>query len=141
MDARFDSRIMHNIIDQGPHTMKLRILPHKGDWRCANVPRIALQFNVPPITHIEPNHPGKRNLVDSFLEVSQDNVIVCAIKKAERDDCLVIRAYESFGMETKCDFDLKFLKVKFSANFSPFEIKTFKILSSGEARETNLLED
>ncbi|MCX8065466.1 MAG: glycosyl hydrolase-related protein [Candidatus Hydrogenedentes bacterium] len=138
--ARVNSKALYQIVDQGYRNMKLRVFPHKGNWQSANTPREAFQFNIPLIPQFEPNHTGLRKPVGTFLKVDQDNVIISAIKRSEFGNSIIIRAYETLGLETTCNFKLNFLGLDFESHFSPFEIKTFKI-ADGEVKETNLLED
>ncbi len=138
--ARVDYRIPYPIIDQGPTTMRLRILPHKGNWKNANSPYVAFQFNVPFIVQFEPNHDGKRGSTGTFLRVDKYNIVISVLKKGERGDYVILRAYETMGIETDCSLYLNFLGLNFNAHFSPFEIKTFKVIDN-EVIETNLLED
>lgn len=138
--VRVDAKNVYPIIDQGVHTFGIRVLPHKGDWRSVNLPRVAMQFNVPIISQFESNHNGIRKTLESFLEVDKENIIVSTLKKSERDNSLIIRAYESFGTATDCNIKLNFWGLSFKTHFSPFEIKTFKCIN-GKIKETNLLED
>jgi alpha-mannosidase len=76
------------------------------------------------------------------VEVSRDNVIVSAIKKAEDNDDLIIQCYESAKKATDAEILLPKWNRTIKASFRPGEIKTFRVPNNAElpVRETNLLE-
>ena len=45
-------------MDQGRQTFLVRLVPHAGDWRDADVVRLAAELNQPPFALIETFHDG-----------------------------------------------------------------------------------
>jgi alpha-mannosidase len=67
---------------------------------------------------------------------------VTVLKRAEDDDALVVRAYESAGRAGSATIELPLLERTIQADFGAHEIKTFRVpRDPGEPiAETNLLE-
>jgi alpha-mannosidase len=74
--------------------------------------------------------------------VDKGQVIVSAVKEAEDQDGIVIRAYETLKQPVDAEISLDFMGRKIRLHFAPCEIKTVKIPydRSKEASETNMLE-
>ena len=113
-----------------------------GSWQEANTPDMAYRLNVPVVTACGGNDVG------SFVKVEAENVIVEAVKAAEKEDGVVIRVYECFGRRTSgVKLALGFAAEKaevvniledkladtnvcggvITFDMKPYEIKTFKI--------------
>lgn len=60
-------------------------------------------------------------MADSFLSVSEDNIVITVIKKAEDSDALAIRAVETAGRKTNCLISLPKWKRTIKTAFIPFE--------------------
>lgn len=75
----------------GTHTFRYAVYPYTGTWKKAKVWRQAHQHNVPPRAVLTEQHPGELPRSRSFVSVEPENVIVTAVKKAERSDALVVR--------------------------------------------------
>jgi len=82
--------------DQGHHAFTYSLLPHEGDFRSAGTIREAYALNQPLVAT---EACGDGSLPDSFSLVSCDHpgVILETVKKAEADDGMIVRMYESFG--------------------------------------------
>lgn len=132
----------YTFIDQGIQTFNYRILPHEGSWETSGVVKRAWELNQRPTVLIETYHEGPLPQSDSYLSIDADNVIVGAVKKAEDNDDLIIRAYETNRIATKTIIRLPKLGREIEASFGPCEIKTFRVPtdSSQPVTETNLLE-
>ena len=129
--------------DLGEHWFTYSLLPHQGDWRDGETVRRAYELNVPMIARLT----GKPSSDKAFLSVDAPNVIIEVVKKAEREDALVVRMYECAGINAdfrlamdfpvgkamECDLlerDLKTLKPdkgSIPLTMRPFEIKTVKL--------------
>jgi alpha-mannosidase len=74
--------------------------------------------------------------------VQPENIIVTVIKRAEDNDDLIIRCYESAKTATEASISLPRWNREIVAQFGPSEIKTFRIPREPKlpVRETNLLE-
>ncbi len=139
---RFSVSSNYPIIDQGWHEVGLRLVPHLGSWQNSRVIKSAWEFNVPSIVHYEHPHAGKRGLTATLLGTEAENILISVVKKSEGNKDLIIRAYETHGIETLTNLHLPFAQLFFPLKFKPFEIKTVRIdLKKREITETNLLEE
>jgi alpha-mannosidase len=84
--------------ERGRHTFSYMLFSHKGGIEEAA--RRGMEFNFPPITHLTTTHGGRLPPEKSFLTLSPSNVLLVALKKAERGKNLVVRIYEASGRET-----------------------------------------
>lgn len=132
----------YSFIDQGIQQFNYRMYPHMGSWETAGTVKKAMELNQRPTAIIETYHAGQLPQKDSFVTVDQDNIIVSAIKKAEDNDDLVIRCYETNRVETKAKIHLPKWNRTIEATFGPCEIKTFCVPKRDDLpiRETNLIE-
>jgi alpha-mannosidase len=132
----------YSFMDQGVQRFTYALLPHTGSWEDAGTVQRAAELNQPPILQVESLHAGPLPQKDSYLSVDQDNVIVTALKRAEDNDDLVLRCYETSRSPTEVTIRLPRWNRVIRASFKPGEIKTFCIPAdeSMPARETNLLE-
>ena len=91
---------------------------------------------------IETYHKGELPQTDSYVSVDADNVMVSAMKKAEDNDDLIIRAYETARTSTRAVIKLPKWNRTIEADFGPCEIKTFRIPKDASLpiAETNLIE-
>lgn len=100
--------------DMGKHIISYALMPHSKTFQQAGVIQLAYQLNYPlhifPTSHLA--KPGASHYVTnahrvlplemheslSWFQVSDPAIVIETVKKAEdRDDCLVVRMYESFG--------------------------------------------
>ncbi len=88
--------------DRGDHTLTYSLLPHKGDWRAAETVRRSYELNVPIIASCSQLSMEPK----SYISADAPNVVVETIKKAEKEDSLIIRMYEAHGIDA--DFSMKF---------------------------------
>ncbi|MGQ9629375.1 MAG: glycoside hydrolase family 38 C-terminal domain-containing protein [bacterium] len=95
--------------DQGVHSIVYSIYPHEGDWREAETPRRGEEINRPlvavPLSRDSGAHSGREDLPEekSFVSVTPRNAMVSSLKRAEDDNGLVIRIYESEGREADAE--------------------------------------
>lgn len=136
--------------DQGIHEMTYSIYPHKGDWRAAGTVRRARELNEPMVGLVVAAHSGALPAAKSFVSVSPANIVTTALKKAEDDDNLILRFYETNGhpceavvstglpvqyymetdlMERPIGNKLPIQNGIFRVDVGKFEIKTFKLLA------------
>jgi alpha-mannosidase len=130
--------------DRGMQEFTYALLPHDGDFSVEGVVRPAYELNVPLGARC-----GASAIADgvSFCHVSHPNLIVEAMKKAEKDDAIIVRLYEAagsrgeatlnFGGKVKKAYVCNLMEENGSAakvkndsinfTFRPFEIKTFKV--------------
>ncbi|MEZ0537921.1 alpha-mannosidase [Caldicellulosiruptoraceae bacterium PP1] len=133
--------------DRCIHNFTYSIYPHKGSWNQSDVIKEADFLNNQVIVTFKENNGGILPTTFSFISVDNKNIIIDTIKKAEDDNALIIRAYESkqtrgyatftLAKEIKQCFEVNFVEeepkpIEFSNNsfvayFEPYKIKTFKI--------------
>ncbi len=139
--------------DIGEQRFIYSLYPHKGDWKTSNTPRKGLELNHRLISSYINN--SKENITSplpsekTYVSVDKTNVIISCFKKAEKDDDLIVRLYETKGIIIKTYIDLGFniidahevnlieekvdnpeLEIrnnKIGFKLNPYEIKTLKI--------------
>ncbi len=82
------------LADKGRHVFIYALLPHEGGFAAETVVREAYQLNVPATTVTAPAGAGRAGS-PSFCTVSNPNVVLETIKKAEEGDAIVLRLYEA----------------------------------------------
>lgn len=123
-------------MDQGRQTFLVRLVPHAGEWREADVVRRAAELNQPAFALIETYHEGPLPQHASFGSDGGGDVVLTVLKAGE-DGGLAVRAYETGGRASRARLEV--LGVAIEAELGPHEIKTF-VLRDGAAVETDLLE-
>jgi alpha-mannosidase len=133
--------------DRGRHEFTYALFPHEGDHRRGRVVQAAADFNDP--LRCRPVSPGSGTLPvrGSFLSVDAPGIMIEAVKKAEDDEGLIVRFYESYGQATSAvvQFGHPVARAeivdlleensqpvpvaggKVALSFRPFEIKSLKI--------------
>lgn len=161
-DSKYGHKIKDNVIDlnllrsseypgvsadRGDHTFVYSLYPHDGNEIVENINEKAYELNIAP--RVYPVHISKGLLKKelSTMEISSNNIIVEAVKKAEDDNDVIVRLYESKGAATNCEvkFNLDISQVslvnlmeesmeelpmegnKINLSMKPFEICTLKI--------------
>ncbi len=127
----------YHYMDQGLSSFRFALLPHQGTWREADTVRQALMFNMPPVAAETYLHKGEWPGIQSFGEVSEPNIDLCAMKEAEDDEAIIVRLYETSGRST--DAVLTLMDVDYPVTMGAFEIKTLRV-RDGEAVEVDLIE-
>ncbi len=129
-------------MDQGEQTFRLRIVPHPGDWRQADLPRQADLLLAPPIVTYQGIHDGSLPKQGSFLHVKGSGIRIAALKQAETNEEWILRCVESFGRRTVAEIDFPTFQRTWQGVFAPFEIKTLRVNpKNGRIRTVNLLEE
>ena len=128
--------------DQGIHTFKMLLVPHRGSWQENQIVRKAEEFLSPPITIYQGIHGGSMPKAGSFISVDNESIIITAIKQAEEGDDLIIRCVETSGAGTSATIDFSFVNRKWTGSFKPCEIKTLRLnCKTRDVKEVNLLEE
>ena len=132
----------YSYIDHGIQRFRYTILPHAGSWDEANTVRRAAELNQRAIALVTTQHAGPLPHQASFLAVDRDNLVVSAVKKAEDNDDLIVRCYETAAMTTRGVIQLAAWNRVIQAEFKPCEVKTFRIPAdpSQPVLEVNLIE-
>ena len=128
------------------HTFEYAVQPHDGDWRQAEMYKLAQEFHHLPIP-IQADSKGDLAPEFSFLKLSPNNIILSALKKAEDTDEVILRFFETKGEATEAEVELfkdikgltladllereerelPFSGNKFRIEMKPFEIVTLKL--------------
>jgi alpha-mannosidase len=135
--------------DMGRHVFTYALLPHGGDLREGEVVENAYALNTPPIVRaITGNKQGRLPLERSFFEVDNAAVFIEAIKRAEKEEAVIVRLYEAHNTRGTvtltttlpvkkaylCDlmesnvFELPLSSGEVTLPIHPFEIVTVKLL-------------
>lgn len=134
-----DPKGHYSFIDQGIQRFNYTILPHVGSWEYAPTVRRAAELNQRPVALFATFHAGKLPQSASYAQAEPINVVVSVIKKAEDNDDLIVRAYETACIATHAT--IRVLDRTIESDFGPCEIKTFRLpKDGGKVVETNLLE-
>ncbi|MGI5989711.1 MAG: alpha-mannosidase [Lachnospiraceae bacterium] len=84
--------------DQGEHDVTYSLFVHEGGWREAGVPQEAYMLNCPP--KVLPLEKAQTGRSWQLLDLSDMNVFVETVKRAEDGKGIVLRAYENWGRRT-----------------------------------------
>lgn len=123
--------------DRGRHRFRYALYPHRGSFSGGDTIKEAYHFNMEPVIY-------DGSIAFEHLAAPHDrNIVVETIKKAEGEDGIIIRAYESLGVETstgistsidytgsvECDMlENAISEVSLEhLNFKPFEVKTIML--------------
>lgn len=95
--------------DAGSHEFYYALVPHAGDYAAAGIEKRGREFNNPLIVRgIAETGGDELPLANSFIDFdATDNVIVTAVKKAERDDSIVVRLAETAGKKGEASVSIK----------------------------------
>lgn len=130
--------------DLGRHIFSYSLLPHNGSLYDAGVIREAYSFNQPLISSsIEPA-AGSLPETYSLVSCDQANIILDTVKKAENDDSMILRLYDSFNIRTNatvhtapgftkailCDMmERELEEIPFDGDAFTVPVKNFEILT------------
>lgn len=144
----FTKETRQDLQDIGRNVFSFAIYSHEKGFENGTQKYSEIYAN--PYLSITTDYRNKRSLKDSvsFCKISNDNVIIRAIKLCEDDDSFIIRVNEAAGREQRnvslkmlgeiCSVqlvtaleepisDLKVTNGRLRFNMKPFEVKTFKI--------------
>jgi alpha-mannosidase len=80
----------------GEHSYSCSIYPYRGDWRDAQIHRRDFEVRQPLYSLKLDKKPDFDEYSSSIL-LEPDNLVVSAIKKAESDDSVILRFFETKG--------------------------------------------
>lgn len=115
-------------LDQGISSFTYGLYPHRGSWEDAKTVQRGIQLNQPPIALFETYHKGDLPSTGSFVSVSEENIIVSAIKLAEDGSGdIILRLYETVKRHTMARLSIPALNREIDLTFTPCEIKTLRL--------------
>ena len=167
-DCKYGYKVLENVIDLnllrspthpdpdadlGFHEFTYSLLPHTGDLIHSNVQEQAIQLNQNPALF-----PGFESIEAKVpLTVEGQGVTLEVLKKAEKEACIILRLVERLGCETIAKVSLTDANATIvetdlmewneldslgkgvaSIPMKPFEIRTFKILSTNFKNPKNI---
>jgi alpha-mannosidase len=86
--------------DRGHHHFSYWLYPHAGDWKSALTVHHGYEDNYRLTAMQVGRHEGALPARHSFISVSPANVVLTAVKKAEDNNALIFRVYESAGQKS-----------------------------------------
>lgn len=130
--------------DKEDHSFTFSLYPHKGGWREAGTVAQAYYLNNPLQTVVKKTEGGILAKEFSFVTCQEPNVVVEAVKQAEKGNGIIVRLYECCDRRTKAELrfglplrsaavcnmleeeaqPLAFEKDTLKLSFRPYEIKT-----------------
>ena len=128
--------------DIGAHEFSYSLMPHSGDWRQADVPQKAYEFNIP--VEAEALCGGNQEVKTPFACVNVPNVMIENVKGALNGEGTIIRLYECHGARTKAKLTLAVApkealfdslmeddleRAPFDGNVLSYEFKPYEILT------------
>jgi alpha-mannosidase len=158
----FTKETRQDLQDIGRNVFTFAIYSHKNGFENDTQKYSEIFANPYPCIEAKGIHKGKFGDRISFCNISNDNVIVRAIKLAEDDDSFIIRINEAVGKEQR-NVSIKMLSEIVEAqlctaleepikelnvinggirfNMKPFEVKTFKIKCKNADAEKSSIEE
>ncbi len=93
-----------NAQELGEHTYRYSVYPHGGDWRKAQIHRRGFETSQP----LSSFQLDRRPLAEEYrgMTLEPDNLVLSALKKAEDDDALIIRFFETCGKSCTAKLNL-----------------------------------
>jgi alpha-mannosidase len=94
--------------DRGRQELLYSVLPHRRDWKSAEVVRRGFELSNPLITRVPMVHSGALPKVHSFIKVGPSNVILSAVKKemGYAEWGLILRLYETNGEKAEAKIEV-----------------------------------
>lgn len=146
--AQYKEASAQHLMEIGLNRFGFAVYPHSGSPEASGVQLAAAQFNQPMAVFTVGKHKGKLGKEFSFAKVSDGNVLIRCIKKAQYSDEIIVRVNEGCGRVTKgvelelaaaiesateCYGDERYLKPanvengKLVFDMQPNEIRTFAL--------------
>ncbi|MDP6124205.1 MAG: glycoside hydrolase family 38 C-terminal domain-containing protein [Candidatus Latescibacteria bacterium] len=86
--------------DLGEHAIRMSVMPHSGGWTPADAIKAGSALNQPLVVVGADVHEGPLPISRESISFDAPNVILAAVKKAEGEDAVIIRMYETEGRDT-----------------------------------------
>ncbi|WP_130859037.1 alpha-mannosidase [Gracilibacillus phocaeensis] len=129
--------------DRAEHAFTYSFYPHQGDFIAGDVYKEGYELNV-PVRSTELEGAQQNNNTSSFVQIEGNHVMLATLKKAENDNDIIIRLYETSGSHSQVQLLLNIdveeiietnlleepkqaIDLGQPIRFQPFEIKTFKV--------------
>ncbi len=93
--------------DMGRHDFTYAFLPYKGSFTVENVVRHGYDLNIPLTAEFVKSQSGLSQIW-SFFQIDNPNIILETVKKAEKEDALILRLYNASAGEQCAEFSTAF---------------------------------
>lgn len=132
--------VRYHYVDQGEHQFRLRLIPHKSEWRTVEPDRVAMAWHEPLTAMPVQAQPGE-TAAFSLMEVSPGSVVATVAKLGE-DGQLIVRGHESHGKAAEVTLISDALGQSWRWRVRPHEIWTVALgIEDGTLTRLNLLEE
>ena len=112
----------------GTHTFHYSLIPHGGDWQKARTYLQAEGFNTPMRGRQTESHFGKLPGRMSLVEIKPESLILSALKKAEEEEAVILRLYNTLPKSIEGSLSFFFpLKEAYLAGLNERPRETLKI--------------
>ncbi|HOX07578.1 MAG TPA: glycoside hydrolase family 38 C-terminal domain-containing protein [Planctomycetota bacterium] len=97
----------------GRHTVKYAVAPHAGDWRAAELHRLAAEYrNSPEVVQFQPRGGRKLAAECRCLAWRPKELVLSALKKADGRDSVIVRLFNPTAKDLAAELDASGLGVK-----------------------------
>jgi alpha-mannosidase len=130
--------------DQGASDFCFRIVPFCGTWQSKDMFQKSMEWAEAPRWVIDSGHAGRLAPQGSFLTVLGEGVMITAMKRAERQDGMIIRLFEGRGRRTVVAISGALLGERhWQGELGPYQLATLRIPDAVEESITmvDLLEE
>lgn len=114
-------------MDQGEQKFRLVLVPYAGAWQNADLNHRADVLNQPLPHVVETYHKGSLPGIFEGIAIDKKEIDLGALKRSEDGKGWILRLTETTGQEQQAEIAISLLERSLTANFRPFEIKTFYI--------------
>jgi len=83
--------------DRGKHQFTYSLYPHGGNWKSARTVNHGYELNLPLMVVLPEKCQGELPPASELLNLGNDNLILIALKPAEKEEGWILRCYESGG--------------------------------------------
>ena len=126
-------------IDQGERCFRFWITGSEASQRLARVGREAQAHHEPPMA-LSYSPSGTGRVVSPVVTLSDETVLLTALKVAEDGDGSILRLFEPTGQARETMLSFPTLGVSHAVRLQPFELKTFRLSALGDLLEVDLME-
>ena len=133
--------VSYRYTDQGVQKVRLVLLPHDGDWRSVHPDRRADALQEPLIARLAQPQEGIDADGGVGLQVDVEHATLTVVKRAEDGQALVVRGFETDGIERTVTLHSEVLGYAWQVALRPYQVFTVALpLDGGEAKTLNILE-
>lgn len=92
--------------ERGKYEFQFSLCPHIGELKPAKLIKLGNEFNYPLVPYVTDIHRGRLDKSIEIINVEPENAMVSIMKKAEDNDDIILRIYETDGVETRAKINL-----------------------------------